>query len=248
MRWACALLLMACSSAWGLSFTGDVVDQAGKPVEGAEIGNTGDAAEHVTDAMGLFRVETNAPAVVIRKAGYRSVLLHTGAVGRMHVVLETLPAPVRKGCKPGEVRLTITGPDSVFQFRNVEGIRAGKPGGEDEFHTRGYFLGDSADQGILHGAGVKWSSGPPLDRDVWNSDEFEEIVYDAPPYGTIYDSRGKFRDGTRWRSIGRMGESARSADVEEAPAGVLDKFLDQVCFSKVKRPVSGVRPRAKRKK
>jgi hypothetical protein len=57
---------------------GTVVDQEGKPVVEASIGHPNDFRQtHQTDSAGRFEVDTRAPALVVRKAGFRSELVRT---------------------------------------------------------------------------------------------------------------------------------------------------------------------------
>jgi hypothetical protein len=58
--------------------TGVVIDAGGEPVSHARIDHTNDRRqEHQTDSQGRFEVDTRAPILVVRQAGFRSELVRT---------------------------------------------------------------------------------------------------------------------------------------------------------------------------
>jgi hypothetical protein len=50
------------------------------------------------------------------------------------------------------------------------------------------------------------------------------------------DSKGEWADGTRWRTIGKFGETASYSKVDKETAKILDQFMDGACIAPFKRP------------
>jgi hypothetical protein len=90
-------------------------------------------------------------------------------------------------------------------------------------------------KGIAHGNGAFWSLGTPSDLDVWRSVKYEDVAYDGGGF-PIIDARGQLSNGKRWRSLGKVGESASYSDMDEATAKILDQFLDDACLKYPPRP------------
>jgi len=65
---------------------------------------------------------------------------------------------------------------------------------------------------------------------------FEEVSFEAEGF-RIWDSKGEWADGTRWRTIGKFGETASYSKVDKETASILDQFMDGVCIAPFKRPV-----------
>jgi hypothetical protein len=72
------LLTVACLNAQGLRdlllpenrhIVGTVVDPEGKPIPGAPLEHADYQQTHQTDSNGRFELDTQAPVIVIRKAG-----------------------------------------------------------------------------------------------------------------------------------------------------------------------------------
>jgi len=69
-----------------------VLDPTGEPVAEAHIDHTNDWRQvHTTDSEGRFDLDTNAPAVVIREAGFQSQFLCTQDAAEVRVTLQKLP-------------------------------------------------------------------------------------------------------------------------------------------------------------
>ena len=86
--------------------------------------------------------------------------------------------------------------------------------------------------GITHGQGSSWSLGLPRDRDVWESVEYSERDYVIGGDILIVDAKGLKSDGTLWRNLGKVGESAFYDRVtDRAVAALLDRVLDGFCVA-----------------
>ena len=83
----------------------------------------------------------------------------------------------------------------------------------------------------MHGQGSSWSLGLPRDRDVWESVEYSERDYVLGDDILIVDAKGRKSDGTLWRNIGEVGESAFYETADPAVAALLDRVLDGFCIA-----------------
>lgn len=212
----------------GQSISGTVLDPDGKPIAGARIQHSNIRSATVqTDAAGKFELQTPAPALVIRKAGYRSQWLRTTDSPTVQIILQPSGLQIR-ACPRTEPCESITGWGAEFCFPRVPGVTASRQGQDIDYGIRGYVI-DNSKAGIRHGSGPLWSFGLPSDDDVWQSVEYRETVFGASPPLTI-DARGRTADGKHWRNLGRPGESASYRDVDEADALLLDRVLDGVCI------------------
>ena len=217
--------------------SGVVTDADGKPVADVHIDQTDDHFQgHQTDGDGKFELDTRAPAIVLRKAGYRSEFVRTKTVTKLYLTLEkitdkrTFPA-----CPAGGQYDGIEGFGALFEFPKTAGVMASPQDREVDNATRYYNVRTKqGPRGVIHGSGPLWSFGLPADRDVWRSSEYDEISYDAGGQ-VIRDARGVLMDGTRWRNLGKFGESASYTDVDEATARILDQLLDSACLKPVAR-------------
>ena len=104
---------------------GAVVDTEGKPVAGARIDHSNDRFQiHQTDANGGFVLDTQAPSIVIRKAGFRSELVRTQDATELRVTLRKLtgnqafPACAKTGRYVG-----IEGWGTSFRFPMVPSVQ-----------------------------------------------------------------------------------------------------------------------------
>ena len=209
---------------------GVVLDQDGKPVADAHIRHTDDRRQaHETDADGRFILDTRAPIVVIRKAGYRSEVVRTREASEVEIRLQKYN-PIFRICTNGGQYEGLEGWGASFQFVKVPGITASRQGRDIDYGMRSYYVNTKqGTKGIRHGSGPLWSFGEPLDSDVWRSSNYEETVFEIGVY-TIIDARGQFLDGTRWRNLGKFGESASYGKMDEETAKILDRFLDGACL------------------
>lgn len=221
----------------GRHIVGMVVDPDGTPVAEARIDHSGVRGRPTqTNAEGRFELDTRAPIVVIRKAGFRSELVRTQNAMPVRVTLHKLgdgqhfPICAKTGSYEG-----IDGWGASFQFPRVSGVKASPQGRDSDYASRDYFVETkSGPKGIRHGSGPMWSFGIPVDQDVWRSVDYEEITYDFDGR-TILDARGRMSKGNRWRYLGKFGESAWFSDVDEATAKILDMVLDGACVKPTAR-------------
>lgn len=212
--------------------SGVVLDPTGEPVAEAHIDHTNDRRQlHQTDSEGRFELDTNAPAVVIRKAGFRSELLRTQDAAEVRVTLQKLPEGWSFPNCPSTGRYYgIDGWQAAFRFPGLPGIKASRQGHDVDYGVRSYFVRTKQGRtGITHGSGPMWSFGLPEDRDVWESVHLEEVTIKAGGW-VIVDARGQFANGNRWRNLGKFGESASYSAGDEVTARTLDRLLDGACL------------------
>jgi hypothetical protein len=98
---------------------GTVIDSEGKPVAEARIDHSNDHLKaHQTDPSGRFELDTRAPAIVIRKTGFRSELVRTPDAGGVRVTLrkltDTKPFP---SCSKTGAYVGIRGWEIHFSFK-----------------------------------------------------------------------------------------------------------------------------------
>lgn len=222
-----------------LHVSGSVMDQDGKPVVEAVIGNADAASTQLmqTDAAGNFAFDSKAPFFVIRKAGFRSERVSTQGAENLKVNLQPLngPTPIQV-CTDDTPREGLDIFLAAFQFAKTNTIVATKPNMDVDYLSRGYYLKGARKSGaIYHGGGPMWGGGEPMDDDVWQSVQFEEVVYKTAK-SDITDAKGQFPDGKRWRHLGWFGESASYEGVDPETAKIFDRFLDSVCLKSMKRP------------
>src|SRR6185437_6617119 len=239
-----AMLVAACAWAQPLPdlrlpksvhMAGVAVDAEGKPVAEADIDHAGYMWKtHQTDSTGRFTLDTRAPAIVIRTAGFRSVFIRTREATDMRVVLPKLNEgrafPI---CTDSPQYVGIRGWSGSFQFPKIRGVKVSSQGNDIDYGAQYYYVKTKhGRKAILHGAGAMWSFGIPSNQDVWRSVKYEEITYDVGRIA-IFDARGEFANGNRWRFLGEFGESASYSDVDEATAKLLDQVLDGACMKPV---------------
>ena len=209
------------------SINGTVSDVNGRPIAEARIDHSDHRGAVQTDAGGSFSIETRAPTLVIRKAGYRSQWLRTSEISKVQITLQPEnPTPQIRACSRSERCESISGWGAHFCFPRVPGVKAGHQGRDIDYGIRGYGIRHT---GIMHGSGPNWSFGLPVTSEVWQSTEYQENVFGTDPFITI-DARGRTADGKLWRSLSEFGESASYRDANEADARLLDGVLDGVCI------------------
>ncbi len=220
------LLLLEARTIEGL-----VVDPQGKPVSGVRVDHYENRSQAVvTDSDGRFQLQTEVPAVVLRKAGYRSQFIRTSAAEQARIVLEPAESPGRpKFCSADSRCESIVGWEAEFCFPKVAGVEASRQGRDIDYGIRFYSIKSRNGRvGITHGSGPLWSLGIPVNTDVWKSVEYAEVTY-AQDGMVILDASGRTADGKRWRYLGRLGESASYSDAREDAARILDRVLDGMC-------------------
>jgi hypothetical protein len=218
---------------------GTVVDQDGKPVAGAEIGNAEAATVQGLESgeSGSFSFDSKAPYFVLRKEGFRSERVAIQGAPNLRVILYRLSGPaVLHVCADRVPREGLRFFWAAFWFAKTKNVVASKPALDTDYLSRVYYLNGNRKAGMIeHGSGPMWSAGTPSDEDVWKSVKFEEVVYSSA--GTnIIDARGEFPDGKRWRSLGRAGESAAYDGADPKTAKAFDQFLDSACLKPRESP------------
>jgi hypothetical protein len=214
-----------------------VLDKDGKPIVEASIDHSNDRRRaHLTDSGGRFELDTRAPIIVVRKAGFQSALVRTQDVTEPRVILEKLrenrPFPV---CSNTGQYDSLDGWGASFQFRRIVGVKASRQGQDIDYGIRSYYVDTKqGPKGIRHGSGLLWTSGLPSDLDLWRSVKYDEVTYDVGRL-MIIDARGQLPNGTWWRNLGKFGESASYSDLDEETAKTLDKFLDGACLKSSSR-------------
>jgi hypothetical protein len=238
------ILAAACGRTQGLllpqsrHIVGIVADSDGKPVAEARIDHANDRRQaHQTDSEGRFELDTDAPSVVISKAGFRSELVRTQDQAEVQVTLQRLTVKQTfPSCSNTIPHVGIDGWGARFEFPVTSGITASRQGQDVDYGVRSYYVDTkSGPKGIRHGSGPMWSFGLPNDQGVWRSVKFQEIAYDFRGL-MILDARGQLPNGDYWRYLGKFGESASYFDADQDTANVLDKFLDGACLTPKSRP------------
>lgn len=211
--------------------TGVVIDSAGMPVANAHLDHTGDLRRaHTTDSEGRFELDTRAPAIVIRKGGFRSELLPNRDATEVRITLQEQKVSRFSTCSSRGQYQGIEGWGASFEFPKVQNVKASQQGRDIDYGMRFYYLKTKQGaKGIGHGSGPMWSIGIPLDEDIWRSVAYEEVTYDDEGK-KIIDARGKLANGSRWRYLGKFGESASYSDADESAAKILDQVLDGACL------------------
>jgi len=231
-RMVVAFVIAACTHAQPFRhITGVVVDADGKPMAEARIDHSGDRRRaYLTDSNGKFELDTDAPALVIRKPGFRSEWLRTPDSLPLRVTLQKVsqdapfPSCSNKGTYTG-----IDGWRAVLMFPPIPSVIVSSQSIDTDYATRSYYVEtNSGPKGIRHGSGPMWSLGIPSDDDVWRSTEYRETSYE---FGRqpIIDGWGKLPNGNHWRYLGKFGESAFYRDVDAETARILDRVLDGLC-------------------
>jgi hypothetical protein len=149
---------------------GAVVDVNGKPVFAAQIGHTNDGLKaHQTDSEGRFELDTRAPILVVRKAGYRSEVVRTLEATEVRVILRTENRLFPTCRATGEFD-GIDGWGASFQFPKTLGITASSQTKDIDYGGRSYYVDTKQGRkGIMHGSGPLWTFGLPSDGNVWRS-------------------------------------------------------------------------------
>ena len=122
--------------------TGVVVDPEGKPVVEARIDHTNQRRQaYQTDSEGRFELETTAPILVVRKAGFRSELVRTQDTTEARVTLQELsgnrlfPTCSNTGQYDG-----IHGWGASFEFPTISDVKASPQGQDIDYGARSYYV------------------------------------------------------------------------------------------------------------
>ena len=217
---AAVTLLVSPPPAPAATIAGTVTDASGKPIENARIDHTGKMVvvaptqlalkpspdEIRTDAAGHFAVSTDAPAIVVRMPGYESQRLRVTADAQVQATLQRFTSTSR--CK-----LSVL---PTFKTKKAN----------DVDYTATWFYIETKDgrRGIISGRGPSYSLGAPIDRDVWTSVEYAEIMYESG----IVDASGHSADGKYWRTRSIFGAAAQYFGQSRETAEKLDCVMDRV--------------------
>jgi len=176
-------------------------------------------------ANGRYSGGTESGRIVVRRRGYVPVVVRP-AVG-VRVVMEAL-APVDGG------RICTREPEgypvSILRFKRGR-TKAVDMEGDDTAGTTYFVRTRSGEEALQHRWGAAWSVGVPSEADVRMSTEYEERAY-LVGKDQITDARGVLPDGSRWRFLGHLGESAAYRTKDAAAARRFDAILDGVCFAR----------------
>lgn len=219
--------------------SGTVVDENGHPVAEAEIAHAGQklgeaytAVSLETDDVGRFSVKIYSPAIVIRKAGYKSIWLRAENGDGIKVQLESL-------AKSGQSFAACAGPPLAdaqkggMRFKLPESKELKSSTGSDVDYSEQFFRlkGVRGKNVLVHGWRPTWSFGIPLDNDVWESTVYEERVFNMDPV-SLLDARGALANGKRWRVVATFGETLGYHNVDQKAATAFDAILDRTCFER----------------
>lgn len=210
--------------------SGTVFDHRGEPVPHAAIFHLA-AASASTDEAGHFSFSTRVPSFVIRELGFDGYFLRSSEAHDVRVVLKPSSGNFSR-CTGNDQRERLEGWNTIFRFPRIDGVKAEKQINDVDYGSRFYLVESSSKvqrRGILHGAGVTWSTGAPSDEDVWSSVEYSERTFLWSDCRFV-DARGTTKEGRYWRYIGYFGESAMYWDVDEKTKALLDRELDGVCI------------------
>lgn len=210
---------------------GIVTDSSGHPLSEVRIDHTGiRQAWPKTDAEGHFDIETRAPAIVFRKAGFESQYWQVSSNANVTFVLASSALHLKE-CRTFSGCLSLKSSHGEFCFPKVPGVLAGKRAADIDYVARSFWIKTATGTTrIIHGAGPMWGSGVPNNVDVWTAVEYSEKSYATNDGFQIIDARGKRSDGTRWRLLGHVFETAFYSSVPEKDAAALDRVLDGVCL------------------
>jgi ABC-2 type transport system ATP-binding protein len=236
------LFVVYCASLHAAHISGTVVDEAGNPVAEASIDHSGKPNVPPTDAMGHFELDTVAPKVVVRKDGYKSVVLLVQQSAEIRVTLlkasPDRPFPLCTGDGPFE---GFASRGANLAFRRRPEITATQEGFDVDYAYIFYYLGRPDDRkSIGHFQGPLAASGMPEDRDVWWSTDYEESVWQMGIV-RIIDARGTSVAGDRWRTLQIFGEAAFYSRIDPQTAVVLDQFLDGACMKRMPPTIEELR-------
>jgi hypothetical protein len=200
------------------TISGSVVDVGGKPVKDARIDHIGKRVivtapdldvkpspdEPRTNAEGQFQITTTSPAIVIRKPGYESQRVLVTGDAQLQITLHPIKLPACKLERLPQVKT-----------KNANDI--------DYAATWFYVETKSGPKGIISGHGMSYSWGAPSERNVWESIEYFEVMYESG----VIDARGHTADGKYWRSQTIFGAAAQYFGMDQATAEVLDCVMDR---------------------
>jgi hypothetical protein len=209
------------------------VDDAGKPIDAAQVANTGDPTRLIlTAAGGHVQLTTRAPVIVIRKIGYRSATIRPSESLQTTVTLHRmgntgdLPA-----CQSGEHLVGLGGWEARFRFERSDFVvPAGKSRKDVDYGAQLFVLRQLPNKPALEQAsGPMWGNGEPGDQQVWSSIAYEEAVFRDSSGQPVIRAHGKGRNGQYWGMLGHFMETADYTGADQPTAQAFEQFLDHVC-------------------
>jgi len=202
---------------------GTVVDQEGRPVDGARFEQVSERTER-SASDGGFRFNTAGASFVIRKEGFQSEFVRVPDNGLVRVVLKKEDVRPFPNCASPAPTIGVD-----IRFAKIQGFKNGGTTIDADYSVESYeFETPAGLKTIRHGSGALWSFGTPVNSYVWASMKYQEILF-SHGRGTILEARGELKNGNRWRFLGKFGETVMYYDVEPESALVLDKFFDSAC-------------------
>jgi hypothetical protein len=234
-----------------ISVSGVVVDSLGNPIAGALVDNAVvdvkgtnkpvweqgpyildinglqlREGSTMTNADGLFAIKTWGPALIVRKAGYRSVRLSIppGGETSYRVVLSSEGVePIAPLCAaPAKF---VRRNEATFYFpTDLRGVRP-----RSKSNLSFFIVTNSGRKNTEYGLGPDWGDGLTSWELVWRSVDYQEVVSD---YGGLWlvDARGTMPNGQKWRYIGLPEESASYGDLRPDEAALFDQVFDELCL------------------
>jgi hypothetical protein len=208
---------------------GMVVDGSGNSIPDVRIDNIDMTVAHAaSDSSGRFRFRAKGPAVIFRKAGWKSVLIPVkGASAAIRVVMTPMSSISLATCS--QKLRCVRGP-GVFCLPNIRDVRTGNLQHDDDYAYRLYTVGHLFGQAgnMTHGAGLSYGGPEAPAYLIWKSAEFSEVRHDVKSL-MVLDSRGRTADGLFWRSIGTSGEIVAYGPLDQEDAMTFDRILDGLC-------------------
>jgi hypothetical protein len=221
---------------------GVISDAAGHPLAEAYV-DAGDLKTVLglkASPEGRFQLRTRSPFIVVRKPGFVSQRIALPTEGALKVTLKPVGGALPACPKKGKL-LSVNSACHIF-FPASDDFEAGKMTREEssgrlhvDDEVRDYVIAaPSGPVTIRHGNGQMWSLGVPDADLVWTSTRYEEKLYAVGSDLWVLDARGQLKNGTAFRYLGMVGESAGYRDVKSDAAPQLDSVLDSACIKNFK--------------
>lgn len=215
-----------------IRLSGIVTDAAGQPLSQVSINHALlSLASSKTDALGRFEIETRAPAIVFRKAGFQGKYLRIANDFKnpLTIVLSG-PAPPMKPCTASSRCAGLRFFGSAFCLPRIHGVHISKQVNDVDYGCRGFWVPRQGTKvGVQHGSGPMWGDGLPQNETVWSATEYKETDYVDSKGFLITDARGKTTDGKYWRTLGHAFETVEYAGLPAQDAAALDPVIDGAC-------------------
>jgi hypothetical protein len=212
--------------------TGSVKSDSGRPL--AEVfvfpnRSPGDIAE--TDERGTFSVPRFETVIAFRRDGFRPLTkIVDSTITQLDVVLEDAAATqwLLARCAANDKRDRV---GFTLKMRVPKEAIARK-GRDADYEDLAIGYGPKSNRVWLTGITGPHSGAFGFPPYAWilNATEFSERSYKA---GHIEgaDLRGRLRDGTYWRYIGRLTESIKYSGLSRQQAAFFDRIIDTACVN-----------------